>query len=98
MMHSETLSDGLSIFIEDSGCGLSESLHEDIWRKGRSHFFRGTGLGLHIVSQSIKALGGAVSLAYSEKHFGSIFQVDLPTVNAEPVFAPCDSPGRLLNR
>ena len=87
------------ITVEDSGCGMDSTTQANLFQP----FFttkkvgRGTGLGLTIVQESVRANSGYVSFE-SEPGKGTRFEVFLPLVaqrqaNAETAVAPLDGPG-----
>ena len=73
----------LEFFVEDTGIGISEDMHQIIFerfRQGDSSIysrFGGTGLGLAITKGYIEMLDGEISVK-SEKNKGSIFTFTLP--------------------
>src|SRR3989442_2722485 len=81
---SRTLQDGnADVDVEDSGCGIPESLRQRIF----APFFttkpigQGTGLGLSICHGIISAMGGRIELE-SDVGRGSVFRVVLPPSGA----------------
>lgn len=71
----------LSLRVEDSGVGISEKdqehLYERFFRGQNATHIQGTGLGLNIVSNYLKIMGGTISLN-SGLGKGSIFHVQIP--------------------
>jgi signal transduction histidine kinase len=73
--------DNLTIWIEDNGIGIKEEsqnyIFDMFYRAGAGSV--GSGLGLYIVSESVKKLGGKISVD-STLGKGSVFCVVLPLV------------------
>lgn len=72
---------GLMIEVKDNGVGIPDKLQAkvfDMFFRG-SERSKGTGLGLYIVKNSIKKLGGFVDF-YSKEMEGSSFNIYLPTL------------------
>jgi PAS domain S-box-containing protein len=73
----------LQFFVEDSGIGISEGMHEKIFEPFRqaeldiSHQFGGTGLGLSISTKLVELLGGNMWLE-SKPGKGSVFYFTIP--------------------
>lgn len=67
---------GFSITISDNGPGISEELREDIFIPFFTTKKQGTGIGLSLSRQIMKAHGGDLKLLASEK--GSRFELSLP--------------------
>ena len=69
---------GISIAIEDEGCGISEEEQQQIFEvfhqaeSSADNMQNGTGLGLALVKSLVKLLGGSVSIK-SKYGTGSIF-------------------------
>jgi signal transduction histidine kinase len=67
------------ITIQDNGLGIKEEYHKKIFEM----FFRahekseGSGLGLYIVNEAVKKLGGSISVA-SQVNVGTTFAIRLP--------------------
>jgi len=81
---TRTLEDGnAAVDVEDTGCGIPESLRQRIF----DPFFttkpigQGTGLGLSICHGIIAAMGGRIELE-SDVGRGSVFRVVLPPSGA----------------
>ncbi len=72
------------IAVEDNGIGISKELHERIFepfyqiKEKLPNDHIGTGIGLSIVKNAVKKLGGTLSLS-SESGKGSTFYVSLPS-------------------
>ena len=73
---------GVSIQIKDSGCGITEAEHQQIfemfYQVNPSGTPKGTGLGLALVKSLMELLGGSVSLK-SKFGEGSMFTLFLPS-------------------
>ena len=73
----------LFIHIKDTGIGIKDEIKPNIFNyftKGEnafSNYSQGLGLGLFIVKESIKRIGGTVSFK-SERNQGSIFTIRIP--------------------
>ena len=77
----------LVVRVSDTGIGIPEEMHEDIFQSfkqadaGVTRKYGGTGLGLAICRRLAEGLGGTISVA-SEVDKGSTFTVRLPLVGA----------------
>ena len=75
--------DGFVITVDDNGPGISEEdrdrIFERFWRgaAARQHASTGTGLGLSLVSEHARLLGGSIRLAAAPSG-GARFTVELP--------------------
>jgi signal transduction histidine kinase len=67
----------VQIIVEDTGCGIPESLRAKIGKPFFSTKETGTGLGLAICYQIIEQHGGTITLQSSE-HSGTCFTISLP--------------------
>ena len=67
---------GISINIQDNGCGISPEQQETIFQPFFTTKESGTGLGLPIVKQIAEAHNGSISLESSPDH-GTIFHIFL---------------------
>ncbi|MGG5252500.1 DcuS/MalK family sensor histidine kinase [Neobacillus sp. SM06] len=74
--------DILTIEVKDSGEGISEGLQNQIFEKGFSTNGENRGIGLYLVSQSLKKLAGEIILS-SKPGKGTVFTVFLPYNKAE---------------
>lgn len=80
---SSVQGDGVSLRVEDTGMGMSESVVSRIF----DPFFstkgprQGTGLGLSISHRIVEQLGGSIQVE-SREGFGSTFLVELPVATA----------------
>lgn len=66
----------LTIEVQDSGPGIAEAERQKIFMPGYSSKGPQRGLGLYLIEQSIKRLGGNISLEASSS--GSLFRVVIP--------------------
>lgn len=65
----------------DTGIGISKNLQESIfspWERIEESSETGSGIGLFLSRKLAHALGGKITLNYSSKEFGSVFQLILP--------------------
>ncbi len=73
----------LTLYVKDSGIGISESAQEFIYDSfmqedfSSTRLYEGSGLGLAIVKGIVTLLGGEITL-FSNKGNGSIFNITLP--------------------
>lgn len=78
------------IEVEDNGPGIEPQHHDRIFErfyrvdKGRSRETGGTGLGLSVVRNAVKAMKGRTGITSIEPH-GSLFWIELPLFKAEAV-------------
>ncbi|MEM6342379.1 MAG: HAMP domain-containing sensor histidine kinase [Bacteroidota bacterium] len=74
-----SLGDHAKISVQDHGIGIREDLHDRIFEMfyRASNQSEGTGLGLYIVNETARKLGGEVKLN-SELGEGSTFEVSIP--------------------
>jgi signal transduction histidine kinase/response regulator of citrate/malate metabolism len=92
----------LQIIVEDSGIGIPEQYHSEIFKAFRqkdgqsTKRFGGTGLGLSITKRLVEMMGGTITVDSKESQ-GSRFCISLPrvavapadsTTNAEMAFNP----------
>ena len=70
--------DRWSLTIEDNGPGIEGITKAAIWLPGRTTRKNGTGLGLTIVRDAVKDLGGAVDAVEKGKFGGARITVELP--------------------
>ncbi|MEL7530381.1 MAG: ATP-binding protein [Bacteroidota bacterium] len=78
----KSLGDHAKIMVQDRGIGIRKDLHDRIFEmfyRG-SNQSEGTGLGLYIVSETAKKLGGNVALD-SALGEGSTFEVSIPNLS-----------------
>jgi signal transduction histidine kinase/CheY-like chemotaxis protein len=79
----------LQIIVEDSGIGIPEQYHSEIFKAfkqkdGQStKRFGGTGLGLSITKRLVEMMGGTISIESAENK-GSRFSISLPRVAVAP--------------
>lgn len=74
---TKTTDQAVQIIVEDTGCGIPESLRAKIGKPFFSTKETGTGLGLGICYQIIEQHGGTIALQSSE-HSGTCFTISLP--------------------
>ena len=80
---STTIEDGRwSLVVEDNGPGLQGITKNDIWLPGRTTRKNGTGLGLTIVRDAVKDLGGTVEAVENGPLGGAAIFVELPILGA----------------
>ncbi len=74
--------EGIELEFLDNGIGISEESQSTIFDMftRASVQEKGSGLGLYIVQNAIKKLHGTIQLE-SEEHAGSIFTIQLPSIN-----------------
>jgi two-component system CitB family sensor kinase len=84
----EDAAGGLRLRVRDSGPGLPAGHHEDIFMAGWSTKpatgAGGRGIGLALVAQLVRRLGGTVVAADAEDGPGAVFEVRLPELRTEP--------------
>lgn len=73
--------DAVEVTIADNGPGISTEDHERVWGTDFTTKRRGTGLGLALVRQTVRAHGGEVELRDVEE--GACFLVRLPAQRTE---------------
>ncbi len=71
--------DGVRIYVEDTGCGIPEELHDRVFGRFQklNEFVQGTGLGLAISKAIVEAAGGEVGFS-SKPGSGSVFWAWIP--------------------
>ncbi|MGD8833847.1 MAG: ATP-binding protein [Desulfobacteraceae bacterium] len=88
----------LQIIVEDSGIGIPEQYHSEIFKAfkqkdGQStKRFGGTGLGLSITKRLVEMMGGTISVDSAENR-GSRFCISLPHVAVAPADNRADADG-----
>jgi signal transduction histidine kinase len=70
----------ISLVISDSGPGITDVELSDIWLPGVTSNPDGTGLGLTIVRDTVRDLGGSVEATTSPRHGGAEFSISIPAV------------------
>ncbi|MCH5584840.1 DcuS/MalK family sensor histidine kinase [Shimazuella sp. AN120528] len=70
-----------SITVKDSGGGIPEDLHENIFKKGLSTKGENRGYGLFLVQRNVENLHGTLSFSSNEE--GTLFIVKLPYQSKE---------------
>ena len=82
---STTVADGRwRLVVEDSGPGIRGIRKGDIWLPGRTTRQNGTGLGLTIVRDAVKDLGGTVDAVEKGSLGGAAILVELPILGVQP--------------
>ena len=80
-VHTQVVNSILTLRIEDAGLGISEDdqkhLFERFFRGKNVTNIQGTGLGLNIVANYLRVLGGNINLQ-SDLNMGSVFKVQIP--------------------
>ena len=72
--------DYLAIHILDNGPGIKDISVADIWLPGETTRFKGTGLGLTIVRDSVRDIGGSVEALAESELGGAEFIVTIPII------------------
>ncbi len=72
--------DEIEISIVDNGSGITGLDVKDIWLPGQTTRENGTGLGLTIVKDTVKDLGGTIDVRAKTDFGGAKFTVILPTI------------------
>jgi sensor histidine kinase regulating citrate/malate metabolism len=67
--------------VSDSGPGLDASTADEVFQRGWTTKGSGRGLGLAIVAQAVRRLGGAIEVGYNQ---GAVFTVRLPLRAGSP--------------
>lgn len=87
--------DGIHVAISDTGVGMTEEVASRIFEKfyqgDRAHHSQGNGLGLSLVQQILKLVGGYIEVK-SAPEKGSTFTVILPHASQRPVQSMRRSP------
>jgi two-component system sensor histidine kinase ChiS len=73
----------VSITVKDNGCGISDELQEEIFNPYIAYHSEGIGLGLYISRQLAEHMGGTLRLEWSKLGKGSIFVLELPSLDGE---------------
>lgn len=85
-IESSLTKSGLTLKITDEGMGIPKSeqkhLFERFFRAKNASNIQGTGLGLNIVQQYVRLLGGEINYE-SEENIGSTFQIKIPFYSAD---------------
>ncbi len=71
-----------TLTVHDSGPGIQDIRKTDIWLPGRTTRKNGTGLGLTIVRDAVKDLGGEVDAIERGELGGAVITVELPILGA----------------
>ena len=84
---AETSDSGVSLRVEDTGCGISEEdcrhVFERFFRSDSSRHLQGNGLGLALVQAIVRAHGWTIRVE-SAPGKGSVFEILIPAVPAKP--------------
>lgn len=87
-IRSEQIGDKVRIWIEDTGIGIEEQYHQRIFEPFETlephQLGQGTGMGLAIVKQGMKRMGGKTGVA-SQLGVGSRFWIELAAVPSRPL-------------
>ncbi len=75
--------ENIEISVTDEGCGIAEEYQEKIFDRfyrveNNTHTVKGTGLGLHLVKQTVEKYHGGKVLVHSQPGAGSTFVIVLP--------------------
>ena len=73
-------SEEIEILVMDNGPGITGIDIKDIWLPGQTTRKNGTGLGLTIVKDTVKDLGGTIAVQAKTDFGGAQFTVTLPTI------------------
>jgi len=79
-VNAETSPEGLTISIQDSGCGIPEEFIDSVFSPFFTTKEKGTGLGLAVASKTIEGHGGNIQVT-SKEGKGSTFYVFIPNNN-----------------
>ena len=77
---SEIIDDRWLLTVSDNGPGIQGIPEADIWLPGRTTRKHGTGLGLTIVRDATKDLGGSVRATENGELGGAVITVELPII------------------
>jgi len=78
LLRTDVQGDVVSIRVLDNGPGIENISTKDIWLPGQTTYINGTGLGLVIVKDAVKDLGGSVDAIQSGELGGAEIIVELP--------------------
>ena len=81
-LSTQVLDDCWTLKIDDSGPGIHGISKTDIWLPGRTTRRNGTGLGLTIVRDSVKDLGGRVAAEEEGDLGGATISIELPILGS----------------
>jgi CheY-like chemotaxis protein len=85
----EVRKNDITVFVKDTGIGIEESRQQNIFERfsqaehDMSKRIGGLGLGLSLVKENVKLLGGNIKLE-SKLNEGSTFRVSIPNCRIEP--------------
>ena len=74
--------DNIVLSVLDSGTGIKDISTKSIWLPGETTKSNGTGLGLTIVRDTVKDLGGRVDVVANSELGGAEFKIFLPIIGA----------------
>ena len=77
-MRTSVTNDRVLINVLDSGPGIPIRLGDSIWLPGVTSDENGTGLGLTIVRDTVKGMGGNATAVPTSELGGAEFIIDLP--------------------
>lgn len=86
---AERVGESIRLIIEDTGVGMSREQIHNLFKPNRHHSTegtnreKGTGIGLIIAREMIRANGGSISVE-SEKECGTTFRILIPTLSKHP--------------
>ncbi len=73
---------GVKIFIEDNGVGISDEMKREIFKMGtKGKESKGSGLGLYLVKKLVEGMGGKIEVkdgAHDGEKKGTVFEIYLP--------------------
>lgn len=79
---TELIGESLQLRVADNGPGIQGISTKNIWLPGETTYPNGTGLGLTIVHDSVRDLGGSVDVLSKGALGGAEFIVELPILGA----------------
>ena len=79
---TELIGESLQLRVADNGPGIQGISIKNIWLPGETTYPNGTGLGLTIVHDSVRDLGGSVDVLSKGQLGGAEFIVELPILGA----------------
>jgi C4-dicarboxylate-specific signal transduction histidine kinase len=79
---TELIGETVALRVADSGPGIQGITVKNIWLPGETTYPNGTGLGLTIVQDSVRDLGGSVDVIPKGALGGAEFVVEIPILGA----------------